>query len=125
MCLIPQQIVYSGMLPEHVVKLKLYQFLKERVEESLLSPYPYLHLVFYSRIPEAVVLAIQEVEREDHFFAKLLNDHTSKKIRDLYNGFIRKFNRVPIIFRFLLEMIDELNVSRLIKTFEVKAMRYR
>ncbi|WP_338779823.1 hypothetical protein [Metabacillus sp. FJAT-52054] len=100
-------------------------FSRDEIEKAYEKKYPLFQLLFQFNIPKDLVNVLEKLSRDDDEYKKQFNDfHTALAIWKMYTGFQCKFNQVPKILIYLVEMIDELNVPMLIRTFHVRSMRF-
>ncbi|AZB41539.1 hypothetical protein CEF21_04075 [Bacillus sp. FJAT-42376] len=108
---------------------------REKEEEIAFSPediakayerkYPLFQLLFQFSIPENVMDVLDKLSRDDVEYEKQFNEFPAAfSIWKMYTGFQCKFHRIPNIFIYLVEMIGELNVPMLIRTFHISSIRF-
>lgn len=97
----------------------------EELTKAFATTMPLLSLSFQGEVPNELSDCFSALSGKDSFYQKRLQEwDTVSRITNLYKGLMNRFNRVPNIFPYLVEMIDEFNVDELVKTFDVKGMRY-
>ena len=97
----------------------------QKAAHALDGDLPLVELVYGFEIPKDLRLVLtQLIELDPYNKTRLLEYDTVCVIKNLYEGFINKFKRLPKVFIYLIEIIHELNVELTIERFDVKSMRY-
>ncbi len=93
--------------------------------ENYNKKYRELSHLFSANIPNELLKCLEQIAEQNSYYLIRINEkETAQRVKDLYVGLKQKFKRLPMIFPYIVEMIDEFNIELLIQRFHVKSMRF-
>lgn len=100
-------------------------FRKEQIARALELDFPLFQLIYDFNIPKDILSVLYSlVEMDSYHRIRMFDYMAALKVKDLYEGFKARFNRLPQVFVYIIEIIHELNVKLVVEKFDVESMKY-